>query len=75
MIQLHEQRRNHLLKASASVVIALAHVLGCSVEDLVESTALDFAAALAKQPPHGTDALADALAQVVEAPAAQIPFG
>lgn len=30
---------------------------------------------LTKQPPHGTDALADALAQVVEAPAAQIPFG
>lgn len=36
MIQLHEQRRNHLLKVSASVVIALAHVLGCSVEDLAE---------------------------------------
>lgn len=30
---------------------------------------------LTKQPPHGTDALADTLAQVVEAPAAQIPFG
>jgi hypothetical protein len=41
MIQLYEQRRNDLSKASASVVIALAHVLGCSVEDLAESTALD----------------------------------
>ena len=38
MIQLYEQRRNDLLKASTSVAIALAHVLGCSVEDLVEST-------------------------------------
>ena len=28
MIQLYEQRRNDLSKASASVVIALAHVLG-----------------------------------------------
>lgn len=36
MIQLYEQRRNDLSKASASVVIALAHVLGCSVEDLAE---------------------------------------
>ena len=36
MIQLYEQRRNDLSKASASVVIALAHVLGCSVEDLMQ---------------------------------------
>lgn len=36
MIQLYEQRRNDLSKASATVVIALAHVLGCSVEDLIE---------------------------------------
>lgn len=36
MIQLYEQRRNDLSKASAIVVIALAHVLGCSMEDLIE---------------------------------------
>ena len=36
MIQLYEQRRNSLAKASAAVTLALARVLGCKVEDLVE---------------------------------------
>lgn len=37
MVQLYEQRQNDLAKASASVVLALAHVLGCEPQDLVES--------------------------------------
>ena len=37
MIQLYEQRRNDLSKASVSVVLALAHVLGCEPQDLVKS--------------------------------------
>lgn len=37
MVQLYEQRQNDLSKASASVVLALAHVLGCEPQDLVES--------------------------------------
>ncbi len=36
MIQLYEQRRNNLAKASVAVILALARVLGCQVEDLVE---------------------------------------
>ncbi len=36
MIQLYEQRRNDLSKAAAGVVMRLAHVIGCSVEDLLE---------------------------------------
>ena len=36
MIQLYEQRRNNLAKASVAVTLALARVLGCQVEDLVE---------------------------------------
>jgi len=37
MIQLYEQRQNDLSKASFSVVLALAHVLGCKPEDLLKS--------------------------------------
>ena len=37
MIQLYEQRQNDLSKASVSVVLALAHVLGCKPEDLLKS--------------------------------------
>ena len=36
MIQLYEQRQNDLSKASVSVVLALAHVLGCKPEDLLK---------------------------------------
>lgn len=35
MVQLYEQRRNDVAKASADVVARLAHALGCRVEDLV----------------------------------------
>lgn len=35
MIQLYEQRQNDISKASVSVVLALARVLGCEVEDLL----------------------------------------
>ncbi|WP_165044628.1 helix-turn-helix domain-containing protein [Adlercreutzia sp. ZJ138] len=35
MIQLYEQRQNDLSKASAGVVLRLAHVIGCSVEELL----------------------------------------
>lgn len=35
MIQLYEQRQNDISKASVSVVLALARVLGCEAEDLV----------------------------------------
>jgi len=40
MIQLYEQRQNDLSKASVSVVLALAHVLGCEPEDLLEGQVL-----------------------------------
>lgn len=36
MIQLYEQRQNDISKAQTGVVIRLAKVLGCEVEDLVE---------------------------------------
>lgn len=36
MIQLYEQRQNDLSKAGAGVVMRLAHVIGCSVEELLE---------------------------------------
>ena len=36
MIQLYEQRQNDINKAQVTVVINLARVLGCDVEDLVE---------------------------------------
>lgn len=36
MIQLYEQRQNDIKKASVSVVLSLAKVLGCDVEDLLE---------------------------------------
>lgn len=36
MIQLYEQRQNDLSKASVSIVLALARVLGCEPEDLLE---------------------------------------
>lgn len=40
MVQLYEQRQNDLAKASVSVVLALAHVLGCEPEDLLEGQVL-----------------------------------
>ena len=36
MIQLYEQRKNDISKAQATVVLRLAKVLGCDVEDLFE---------------------------------------
>lgn len=36
MIQLYEQRQNDINKAQVSVVVCLAHALGCDVEDLLE---------------------------------------
>lgn len=36
MIQLYEQRQNDLSKAQAAVVLRLAKVLGCGIEDLLE---------------------------------------
>ena len=36
MVQLYEQRQNDLSKESVSVVLALAHVLGCEPEDLLK---------------------------------------
>ena len=36
MIQLYEQRQNDISKAQVSVVLRLAWVLGCEVEDLIE---------------------------------------
>lgn len=36
MIQLYEQRRNNLAKASVTVTLSLARVLGCRIEDLLE---------------------------------------
>lgn len=36
MIQLYEQRKNDINKASVEVVINLARALGCKVEDLIE---------------------------------------
>ena len=36
MVQLYEQRQNDLSKAAASVVLRLAHAIGCQVEDLLE---------------------------------------
>ena len=35
MIQLYEQGQNDISKAQVSVVVNLAHVLHCSVEDLI----------------------------------------
>jgi len=35
-LQQYEQRQKELLKANAAYVISLAHVLGCSVEDLID---------------------------------------
>lgn len=35
-IQMYEQRRKNINKASVSTVLALARVLGCSIEDLLE---------------------------------------
>ncbi|NHM15003.1 helix-turn-helix domain-containing protein [Xiamenia xianingshaonis] len=37
MVQLYEQRQNDLSKAAAGVVVRLAHVIGCSAEELLES--------------------------------------
>jgi DNA-binding transcriptional regulator YiaG len=37
MVQLYEQRNKDINKASAASLAKLAHVLGCSVEDLLES--------------------------------------
>lgn len=39
MVQLYEQRRNNLAKASASTVVRLARALGCDAEDLLEPEA------------------------------------
>ena len=36
MIQLYEQRQNDINKAQAEVVLRLANVLGCKIEDLME---------------------------------------
>lgn len=36
MIQLYEQKQNDISKAQATVVIRLAKVLGCEVEDLID---------------------------------------
>jgi DNA-binding transcriptional regulator YiaG len=36
MIQLYEQRRADINKASAATLSRIAHVLGCRVEDLLE---------------------------------------
>lgn len=36
MIQLYEQKQNDISKAQVSVVVSLAKVLGCEVEDLIE---------------------------------------
>lgn len=36
MIQLYEQKQNDISKAQVTVVIALAKVLGCEVEDLID---------------------------------------
>lgn len=36
MIQLYEQRQNDIRKAQVHVVLSLAQVLGCNVEDLLE---------------------------------------
>lgn len=36
MIQLYEQRQNDINKAQVSMVVNLAHALGCDVEDLLE---------------------------------------
>lgn len=36
MIQLYEQRQNDINKAQVSMVVSLAHALGCDVEDLLE---------------------------------------
>lgn len=36
MIQLYEQRQNDLSKAAAGVVVRLAHIIGCTVEELLE---------------------------------------
>ena len=36
MIQLYEQRQNDISKAQVGVVVRLARVLGCEVEDLIE---------------------------------------
>lgn len=36
IIVVHEQKQNDLSKAQAGVVISLAKVLGCEVEDLID---------------------------------------
>ena len=36
MIQLYEQRQNDISKAQVNVVLRLARVLGCEIEDLIE---------------------------------------
>lgn len=36
MIQLYEQRQNDISKAQVGIVVKLARVLGCEVEDLIE---------------------------------------
>ena len=36
MIQLYEQKQNDINKAQVNVVLSLAKVLGCDVEDLLE---------------------------------------
>ena len=35
-LQQYEQRQKDILKANVSYVIALAHVLGCDVEDILD---------------------------------------
>ena len=41
MIQLYEQRQNDINKAQVHVVVNLAKVLGCDVEDLLEYATLE----------------------------------
>jgi transcriptional regulator with XRE-family HTH domain len=41
MIQLYEQRDKDINKASALSLAKIAHVLGCEVEDLLGSEAVD----------------------------------
>lgn len=36
MIQLYEQKQNDISKAQVNIVLNLAKVLGCEVEDLIE---------------------------------------
>ncbi len=36
MIQLYEQKQNDVGKAQVNVVLSLARVLGCEIEDLIE---------------------------------------